>query len=70
MLSVRAEHRVGSGGKGGKRRDEKKKDYAGAIRSDTVTIPVIVQGLPPCNQYWEVIGMGEKGCESKIGVRF
>ena len=68
MLSVRAEHRVGSGGKGGKRRDEKKKDYAGAILSDTVTIPVIVQGLPPRNQYWEVILKGEKGCETGNGA--
>jgi hypothetical protein len=28
---------------------------------------VIVQGFPPRNPYGEVIGMGEKGCESGIG---
>ena len=56
MLRVGAEHRVGSGSRGGKRHDEKKKDDAGVIRSDAVTPPVIVHGLPSRNLYWEVIG--------------
>jgi len=49
MLRVSAEHRISSGGRWGKRHDEEKKDAAGVIRSDTVTPPVIVHGLPPRN---------------------
>jgi hypothetical protein len=67
MLKICTEHRVGSGGRRGKRHDEKKKDEAGSIRSDTVTPPVIVQGLPPRNLYWEIAGREDKGCESGIG---
>jgi len=68
MLGVSTEHHISSGGRGGKRHDEKKKDEAGTTRTDTVTIPVIVQGLPPRNQYWEVILKGEKGCETGNGA--
>ena len=51
MLRVGAELRVGSGGRRGKRHDEKKKDDAGAIRSDTVTQFVIVHGFASRNLY-------------------
>jgi hypothetical protein len=34
----------------------------------TVTPHVIVQVLPQRNQYWKIIGSGEKCCELRIGV--
>jgi len=68
MLRVGAEHCIGCGNRQGKHYNEKKKDYAGVICFDTVTPPVIVQGLPPRNQFWEVILKGEKGCETGNGV--
>ena len=37
------------------------------IRTDTVTLPLIVHSLPPRNPYGEVIGRWDKGCESGIG---
>jgi len=49
VLGIGAEHRVSSGGRGGKCHDEKKKDDTGVKRSDTVTPSVIVQGFPPRN---------------------
>jgi len=68
VLRVGAEHRVGSGGGLGICHDKEKKDEKGTTRTGAVTPPVIVQGLPPRNQYWEVILKGEKGCETGNGV--
>ena len=46
-----------------------KKNDTGVIRSDIVTPPVIVHGLPPRNLYGEVIGREDKGCESGAVLR-
>ena len=37
------------------------------MQSETVTFSIFVHGLPSRNMYWEIIGMGDKGCESRIG---
>jgi hypothetical protein len=66
MLWVSAEHRIGSCNRWDKRYDEEKKNTAEETRSDAITQFVMVHGLPPRNQYWEIISRGDKGCETGI----
>jgi hypothetical protein len=69
MVWIGTEHDIGSSG-WSKHNDGKKEKYIRVTHPDSEAPSEVVQNLPPCNPYLEVIGRQDKVFEFMIDTGF